>query len=155
MPAQAEKNQRPEGEGEMRDLKDQQPEFESAKPLQSAPGKRQLAASVYRLKPLPLGILGAMLISLLALLYLNEVGLAIQANQRLQQLASEQAQLQRENQYLRQQEGELQSPIYIENRAKQMGMVPADPNKVHIIVIPGLPVEDNRHTASLKACARF
>ncbi len=112
-------------------------EHEPPKPLEAARERRRLAASIYQLKPLPLGIIGAILISLLALLYLNEVGLAIQTNQHLQQLAGDQSQLQQENQDLRQQQGAFQSPSYIENRARQMGMIPADPNTVHTITIPG------------------
>ena len=127
---------------------DQPDEYEPAKPLQAARERRRLAASIYHLGPLPLGIIGAILISLLALLYLNEVGLATQANQRLQQLASDQAQLQRDNQYLRQQQGIFQSPGYIENRARQMGMEPADPSTVHTIVIAGPHADDNSRFAN-------
>ena len=119
-------------------MKDQQTEQgQPAKPLQTARERRRLAATIYQLKPLQLGIIGAALISLLAVLYLNLIGLAIQANQRLQQLAAYQAQLQETNQQLRQQQGEMQSPGYIINHAKQMGMVPEDPTKVHIITISG------------------
>ena len=118
-------------------MKDQQAELEPAKPLQAARERRRLTATIYQLKPLQLGIIGVALISLLAVLYLNEVGLATQANQRLQQLAADQAQLQRNNQQLRQQQGTLQSPDYIVNRAKQMGMVPEDPTRVHTITISG------------------
>ncbi|HEU5199653.1 MAG TPA: hypothetical protein VFU32_08445 [Ktedonobacterales bacterium] len=118
-------------------MQDQQAEHEPAKPLQAARERRRLAAAIYQLKPLQLGIIGGVLISLLAVLYLNEVGLATQANQRLQQLAADQAQLQRTNQQLRQQQGTLQSPSYIINHAKQMGMVPEDPANVQIITITG------------------
>lgn len=118
-------------------MKDQQAEHEPAKPLQTAREQRRLAAAIYQLKPLQLGIIGGALISLLAVLYLNVVGMATQANQRLQQQAADQAQLQTTNQQLRKQQGELQSPSYIINHAKQMGMVPEDPAKVHTIIIPG------------------
>jgi cell division protein FtsL len=118
-------------------MQDQQTEHEPAKPLQAARERRRLAAVIYQLKPLQLGIIGGALISLLAVLYLNEVGLATQANQRLQQLAANQAQLQRTNQRLRQQQGTLQSPGYIINHAKQMGMVPEDPANVQTITITG------------------
>lgn len=120
----------------MSTLKDNQPEDEELKPLQAARIRRRLADTLYRLGPLHLGIIGALLISLLALLYLNELALATAANQRLQQLATTQAQLQQENQNLREQQGALQSPTYIEKRASQMGMVPEDPGTVHTIIIP-------------------
>lgn len=112
---------------------------EHAKPLHMARIRRQLAATLFRLGPIPLGIIGAVLISLMALLYLNEVGLANQARLRLQQLAAQQTQLQQQNQQLLEQQGTLQSPAYIENRARQMGMIPEDPSKVPIIIIPGVP----------------
>jgi cell division protein FtsB len=126
-----------------------QPEDNRLKPLQAARIRRRLADSLYRLGPLPLGIIGALLISLLALLYLNELGLATAANQRLQQLAATQAQLQQENQSLREQQGMLQSPAYIEQRASQMGMVPEDPSTVHTIIIPDLLPDNSKRTAKL------
>ncbi len=119
------------------------------KPLQAARARRLLASSLYRLRPLPLAVVGAMLISLLALLYLNEVGLATQARLRLQELATQQTQLQQQNQRLLQQQGRLQSPAYIENQAKQMGMVPADPSQVQIILIPGSVPDNSRRPAKI------
>ncbi len=110
---------------------------EHAKPLQMARLRRQVASSLFRLRPIPLGILGALLISLFALLYLNEVNLANQARLHLQQLATQQTQLQQQNQQLLEQQGMLQSPAYIEDRAKHLGMVPEDPTKVPTIIIPG------------------
>ncbi len=123
-------------------MDNQQSLDEPIKPLQAARARRRFAASLYHLGPLPLGIIGAILISLLALVYLNELALATQANQQLQQLAADQAQLQRDNQNLREQQGVLQSPAYIENQATHMGMVPEDPTQVQTIVIPGLAPED-------------
>jgi len=123
-------------------MDDEQRVNEPVKPLQAARARRRFAASLYHLGPLPLGIIGAILISLLALLYLNELALATQANQQLQQLAAAQAQLQRDNQNLREQQGILQSPAYIENQATHMGMVPEDPTQVQTIIIPGLTPED-------------
>ncbi|HEY7347436.1 MAG TPA: hypothetical protein VH599_03890 [Ktedonobacterales bacterium] len=112
---------------------------EQTKPLQVARARRRLASSLFRLGPIPLGIIGAILISLLALLYLNEVGLATQARLRLQELANQQTQLQQQNQQLREQQGILQSPGYIVQQAIRMGMIPEDPARVHTIVIPGPP----------------
>ena len=130
-------------------LKAIQSEDQQPKPLQAARMRRRLAESLYRLGPLPLGFIGALLISLLALLYLNELGLATAANQRLQQLAATQAQLQQENQYLREQQGSLQSPGSIEQRASQMGMVPEDPSTVHTIVIPNRSPDNTRRQAKI------
>lgn len=126
------------GEDISSDADDDQQAREPVKPLQAARARRQLAFSLYRLGPIPLGLAGVILVSLLAVLYLNEIGLAAQARLRLQQLATQQLQLQQQNQQLRAQQGMLQSPGYIESQAKHLGMVPEDPTRVHIIVIPGL-----------------
>jgi hypothetical protein len=127
------------GEDAISDAYDAQQASEPIKPLQMARIRRQLASSFFRLGPLPLGIIGVVLISALALLYLNEIGLASQARLRLQQLAAQQTNLQQQNQQLLEQQGVLQSPGYVENQARHMGMVPEDPGKVQIIVIPGQP----------------
>jgi cell division protein FtsL len=110
-------------------------EPEQVPPLRAARARRTFAASLYRLGPLSLGILGLVLISLLALLYLNLVALATKANQDLQDLSARQAQLQQQNQALQEQQGTLQSPAYIGQRASEMGMVPADPSTVQTIVL--------------------
>lgn len=127
------------GEDAISDAYDAPQTPEPIKPLQMARIRRQLASSFFRLGPLPLGIIGVVLISALALLYLNEIGLASQARLRLQQLAAQQTNLQQQNQQLLEQQGVLQSPGYVENQARRMGMVPEDPGKVQIIVIPGQP----------------
>ncbi len=112
---------------------------EQEKPLYMARLRRQLATSLFRLGPIPLGIIGAVIITLLALLYLNEVGLANQARLRLQQLANQQTQLQQQNQQLLSQQGYYQSPAYIEDQARRLGMQPEDPSNVPTIIIPGEP----------------
>jgi cell division protein FtsL len=109
---------------------------EQVPPLRAARARRMFAASLYRLGPLSLLIISAVLVSLLALLYLNLVALATRANQNLQNVAARQAQLQQEQQALRQQQGVLQSPGYIGQRASKMGMAPADPSTVQTIVLP-------------------
>jgi cell division protein FtsL len=111
-------------------------EREQVRPLRAARHRRMFAASLYRLGPLALLVISVVLISLLALLYLNLVALATQANQDLQDLSAQQAQLQQQQQALRQQQGQLQSPGYVVQRASQMGMVPADPSSVQTIVLP-------------------
>ncbi|HLV99737.1 MAG TPA: hypothetical protein VKT82_13790 [Ktedonobacterales bacterium] len=110
---------------------------EQAKPLHMARLRRQLAARFFHVGTPLLGLLAVVLISVVALLYLNEVSLASQARLRLQQLANQQTQLQQQNQQLQLQQGILQSPGYIEQQATHMGMIPEDPSKVHIIHIPG------------------
>ena len=120
-------------------------EDEARAPLRGARARRQFTTALYRLGPLPLGVVSALLISILALLYLDLVAQATKANHSIQQLTAQQSQLEQENQQLRQQQGILQSPGYIERRASQMGMVPADPSTVQVIVIPGLEPENGSY----------
>ena len=106
------------------------------KPLELARIRRQVASQLYRLGPIWVGLIAAVAISLLALLYLNEVSLAAQARLRLQQLAIQQTQLQQQNEQLQEEQGVLRSPDYVEKAARKLGMVPEDPSKVHTIMIP-------------------
>jgi hypothetical protein len=53
-------------------------------------------------------------------------------------LHRQQAVLQRENQDLVNTIAQEQSPAYIAEHAKSLGLVPADPKTVHVIVVPHL-----------------
>jgi hypothetical protein len=70
----------------------------------------------------------------------------VAANQKLQDLYRQQAILQRQNQDLVDVVAQEQSPAYIDAHARSLGLVPADPKTVQLIVIPGLkPIAtDNR-----------
>jgi len=88
-----------------------------------------------------------LLISLMAVLYLAQLGQAVTANQEIQRLHGQQATLAREDQDLAQQIAQEQSPVYIAARAKAMGLIPADPKTVIVLVISHLkPIpSDDQH----------
>jgi len=89
-----------------------------------------------------------LLISLMAVLYLAQLGQAVTANQEIQRLHRQQAMLAREDQDLAQQIAQEQSPVYIAARAKAMGLIPADPKTVIVLVISHLkPIpSDDQHS---------
>lgn len=111
---------------------------EPLKPIMAARRRRQLHPFFYRMGPVGLSICSVLLISLMAVLYLSQLGQAVTANQQIQNLRQQQATLQREDQDLALLIAQEQSPPYIIVRAKAMGLVPADPKSVLVIVIPNL-----------------
>jgi cell division protein FtsB len=110
----------------------------STKPILAARRRRQLHPFFFRMGPIGLSICSVLLISLMAVLYLSQLGQAVTANQEIQRLHQQQATLAREDQDLTQQIAGEQSPAYIAARAGAMGLVPADPKKVIVIVISHL-----------------
>jgi cell division protein FtsL len=74
----------------------------------------------------------------MAVLYLSQVGQAVNTNQQLQQIKQQQSSLMRQNQDLAEQLAEAQSPAYIVKHAQQQGLQPVDPQNVHTIVVPNL-----------------
>jgi cell division protein FtsB len=114
------------------------------KPIVAAKQRRQLHPFLFRMGPVTLSISSVLLIGLMAILYLSQLGQAEAANQQLQDLYRQQAVLQRENQDLLDLVAEEQSPAYIAAHAKALGLVPADPKTVQVLVIPGLkPIPRN------------
>jgi hypothetical protein len=99
---------------------------------------RQRRPFFFQMGPAALSITSVLLIGLMAVLYLGQVGQAAVANQQLQEIRSEQATLQRENQDLSQTIAIERSPDYITAQAKKAGLIPEDPGSVNIIQIPGL-----------------
>ena len=77
----------------------------------------------------------AVVIALLALLYLSQVAAVTAAHQTLLQEQTRQSDLRRQDADLRAQLGTLQNPTYIEQRAHGLGMVPASPTSVVWITI--------------------
>jgi cell division protein FtsL len=73
----------------------------------------------------------------MAILYLSQLGQVVATNQQIQDLRSQQAALQRENNDLVNTIAQEQSPAYIATRAKKMGLVPADPQRVLVLAIQG------------------
>jgi hypothetical protein len=119
----------------------------SPKPILAARRRRQLHPFFFRIGPVGLSICSVLLISLMAVLYLSQLGQAVTANQEIQRLSQQQATLARQDQDLAQQIAQEQSPVYITDHAKAMGLIPADPKTVMILVISHLkPIpSDNQH----------
>ena len=92
--------------------------------------------------PVTLSICSVLLIGLMAVLYLSQLSQAVTANQEIQQLHKQQAILQRENQELLYTIAQEESPTYIAEHATSLGLVPADPKTVTVLVVPRLlPIE--------------
>lgn len=109
-----------------------------AQPIQAARRRRQLYPFFFRMGPVALSICGVLLVSLMAILYLTELGQAVSANQQLQNIHAQQVRLQRENQDLVDTIAQAQSPTYIAAKAKALGLVPADPKQAQVVTIPHL-----------------
>jgi cell division protein FtsL len=117
------------------------------KPIVAAKQRRQLHPFFFHMGPVALSISSVLLIGLMALLYLSQLGQAVAANQRLQDLNRQQTILQRQSQDLTNLVAQEQSPAYIAQHAKAQGLVPADPKTVRVVVIPHLkpiPAGDRR-----------
>ena len=107
-------------------------------PILAAKRRRQLHPFFFRIGTVALSICSVLLIGLMAVLYLSQLGQAVNANEQIQQFHRQQAILQRENQELLNTIAQEESPIYIVNHAKSRGMIPADPTAVIIVVVPHL-----------------
>ncbi len=114
-------------------------------PILAAKRRRQLHPFFFRMGPVALSICSVLLIGLMAVLYLSQLGQAVTANQQIQDFHRQQAMLQRQNQDLQYVIALEESPVYIAQHAKALGLVPADPNSVQILVVPHLqPFQDER-----------
>ena len=107
-------------------------------PIQAAKRRRQLHPFLFRIGPVALSICSVLLIGLMAVLYLSQLGQAVTANQQIQQFQNQQAVLQRENQDLLYTIAREETPGYIAEHAKSLGLVPADSKSVIIGVVPHL-----------------
>ncbi|MBE3558959.1 MAG: DUF1077 domain-containing protein [Ktedonobacteraceae bacterium] len=106
--------------------------------------RRHISPFFLRMGPVALGITSVLLIGMMAVLYLSQLGQAVAANQRLQDIRNQQAALQRQNQELIYTIAQERSPAYIAAKAREMGLIPADPKDVQILVVPHLaPVSDD------------
>ena len=106
------------------------------KPILAAKRRRQLHPFFFSMDPVALSISSVLLISLMAILYLSQLGQAVAANQKLQDIHTREVTLQRENQDLVNVIAQEQSPEYIAEYAK--GLVPADPKSVQVVVVKHL-----------------
>lgn len=107
-------------------------------PILAAKRRRQLHPFFFRIGPVALGICSVLLIGLMAVLYLSQLGPAVTANQQIQQFQRQQTMLQRENQDLLYTVAQEESPVYIAEHAKSLGLVPTDSKAVTILVVPHL-----------------
>ncbi len=107
-------------------------------PILAAKRRRQLHPFFFRMEPVTLCICSVLLIGLMAILYLSQTNQAVPANQEIQQLHRQQEILQRENQELLYAIAQEESPTYIAEHATSLGLMPADPKTVTILVVPHL-----------------
>ncbi|OLC59358.1 MAG: hypothetical protein AUH89_06225 [Ktedonobacter sp. 13_1_40CM_4_52_4] len=108
------------------------------RPILAAKRRRQLHPFFFSMGPVALCISSTLLIGLMAILYLTQLGQAVTANQRMQDYQAQQAILRRQNQDLVYVVSQEQSPQYIAGAAKALGLVPADPKAVHMLIVKDL-----------------
>jgi len=115
------------------------------KPILAAKRRRQLHPFFFRMGPVALCITSVLLIALMAVFYLSQCGQALAANQQVQKIREQQATLRRQNQDLIAIVAQEQSPTYVAAQASKLGLVPADPKIVQVLVVPHLlpPHRDN------------
>lgn len=108
------------------------------KPILAAKRRRQLHPFFYRIGPVGLSICSVLLVSLMAVLYLSQLSQAVTANQQIASSNQQAAALERENQDLAYLIAQEQSPVYIAAHARAIGLIPADPKKVIVLVVAHL-----------------
>jgi len=109
-----------------------------ARSILAAKQRRQLHPFFFSMGPVALSISSVLLVGLMAVLYLTQLGQAVAANQKLQDMRTQQAALQRQNQDLVNIIAEEQSPGYIAGHAQAQGLIPADPRLVQLLVVKRL-----------------
>jgi hypothetical protein len=107
-------------------------------PILAAKRRRQLYPFFFAMGPVALSITGVLLIGLMAVLYLSQVGQAVVENKTLQDVHTQQTLVERQNQDLAYILAQEQSPAYIAEYAKALGLVPADPQAVQVIIVKNL-----------------
>ena len=107
-------------------------------PIQAAKRRRQLHPFFFRIGPVALSICSVLLIGLMAVLYLSQLGQAVTANRQIQVYQRQQTTLQREDQDLLYAIAHEESPGYIADHAKSLGLIPADSKAVILVVVPHL-----------------
>ena len=113
------------------------------KMVQAVRRRGQLHPIFFRLGPVTLSICSVLLISLMAILYLSQLGQAVTTNQQLQDLRNQQTVLQRQNSDLANTIAEEQSPAYIAAHARAQGLAPASTQNVQIISVPNIQAQQN------------
>ena len=107
-------------------------------PILAAKQRRQLYPFFFAMGPVALSITSVLLIGLMAVLYLRQVGQAVAENQALQDTRTQQMLVERQNEDFAYTLAQEQSPAYIAEHAKALGLVPADPKVVQVIVVKNL-----------------
>jgi hypothetical protein len=97
-----------------------------------------------RTGPVTLTLSCMALIALLALVYLAQVSAVAAGNERLRALQSEQTRLLRQDQLAHARLGQAQSPAYIRQRARELGLVPAPPGSVIVIEVPAMDAQSSQ-----------
>ncbi|WP_201369826.1 hypothetical protein [Ktedonobacter robiniae] len=100
--------------------------------------RRQLRPFLFRMGPVALCITSVLLISLMSVLYLSQLGQAVETNNQLQEIRTTQSQLTRQNQDLLEQLAHERSPAYIDSEARKRGLQPADPGTIQVVTVRGL-----------------
>ncbi|HEV2659161.1 MAG TPA: septum formation initiator family protein [Ktedonobacteraceae bacterium] len=109
--------------------------------------RRQLYPFFFHMGPVALCITSVLLIGLMAVLYLSQVSQGVSANQQLQTINAQQAAQKRQNQDLVNIIAQEQSPAYIAAGAHKLGLVPAGPASVQVLVVKHLlPVANNQQS---------
>ena len=114
-----------------------------AKPILAAKRRRQLHPFFFSMGPVALSISSVLLVSLMAVLYLSQLGQAVTANQNLQDIHTQQAILERQDQDLVNVIAQEQSPEYIAAQARSQGLVPSDPKNVQVLIVRHLELMHN------------
>ncbi len=104
--------------------------------------RRPIRPFFFHMGPVPLSISCVLLISLMAVLYLSQVGQVVTANHQLQSIRNEQAALERQNQDLVDTLTQEQSPAFIVEQVQKMGLGPVDPKHLWIIQVSDLQEND-------------
>ncbi len=102
----------------------------------SAQRRRPMLPFFLHMGPVALCISCVLLISLMAVLYLSQVGQVVTANHQLQSIRNEQAALERQNQDLVDILTQEQSPAFIVEQVQKMGLKPVDPKQLWVIQVP-------------------
>jgi cell division protein FtsL len=103
----------------------------------------KLQPFLFRPGPVFLSICSVLLISLMAVLYLSQLGQAVTTNQQIQDLQNQQTELQRQNSDLINTIASEQSPAYIATHASQQGLAPTSASNVQVIVVPNIQAQQN------------
>lgn len=92
----------------------------------------------FRMGSTSLSVASVILISLMAVLYLSQLGQGIATNQQLQDMRYQESKIGRQNQDLLEQLAQERSPGYIATQARKQGLQPADPGDIQVITVRGL-----------------